>query len=174
MKPNGLALVAAAVFAIILAGCAQEGAEQAQQMEMAAAVDMVALEATMNENRGAWEQAYEAGDAAGVAAQYADDAIYMAPYAEAQTGRPAIEQALTENIAMLVNRAIEITPGERGASGDLAWETGTYTQTAQVEGQPYEDYGKYLVLAKRQADGSWMILAHIFNTNLPREMGGEM
>jgi uncharacterized protein (TIGR02246 family) len=166
--------VAAAVFAIVVFGCAQEGAEQAQQMEMAATVDMAALEAVMDEIRGTWEQTYEAGDVAGVAALYATDAIYMAPYAEARNGRAAIEQAFTENMAMMANRAVEIIGTDQGVSGDLAYEIGTYAQTAEVEGQPYEDFGKYLVVSKRQADGSWKIVAHIFNTNLPREMPGAM
>jgi ketosteroid isomerase-like protein len=164
--------VAVAALAIVMAGCAQEGAEQAQQMEMAAAVDMAALEAAMEEMRGTWEQAYEAGDVERLVALYAGDGIYMMPFAEAMEGRATIQQVLTDQMMRMPNRQVDLTPSDYGASGELAYEIGTYKLSADVEGEPFEDVGKYLILAKRQTDGSWLIVAHIWNTNLPQVMPG--
>ena len=83
MKLTKIALVLAFVPCIGLIACAQQAQQEAVDME-ALAADMAAIEAD-------WKQAYEAGDAAGVAALYAEDAVYLAPYAEAARGRPAIE-----------------------------------------------------------------------------------
>jgi len=169
MRFKGLALM---MLGIAVFGCAQEGAQQAQQMEMSAS-DMAAMETAMTAMRASWAEAYDAGDAAAVAELYATDAVYMLPYGDAVRGRAAIEQRLGETMAEMANRHVEITGNVEGMSGDLAYGTGGFTMSAEVMGEPYQDEGKFLVVMKRQADGSWKIQAHIWNTNLPQLMEGE-
>ena len=108
-----------------------------------------------------------------MAALYTADAEYMPPNEEMVQGRAAIEEAIGEQMTELMNRAVEITATEHGMSGDLAYEIGTYTQSADVMGEPVELAGKYLVISKRQADGSWKIQAHIWNSSLPESMDDE-
>jgi uncharacterized protein (TIGR02246 family) len=159
------------MWAIALSACAQEGAQQAQEMEMSAGA-MEAAAAAIDEMRGTWVQAYEAGDAATVAALYATDAVYAPASADAASGRAAIEGLLTETIAMMANRQLEVTQTDFGMSGDLSYGVGTYAMTAEVEGEPYEANGTYLVVAKRQADGTWKIQAHLSTSDQPPMMGG--
>ncbi len=166
MSSKRLALVA---MAVALAACAQEGAQQAQEMEMSAGA-MEDAAAAIDEMRGTWVQAYEAGDAATVAALYATDGVYAPASSDAASGRAAIEGMLTETMAMMVNRQLEVTQTEFGMSGELSYGLGTYTLTAEVEGEPYEANGTYLVVAKRQADGSWKIQAHVSTSDQPPMM----
>jgi uncharacterized protein (TIGR02246 family) len=170
MKLKGLALMA---LAVALFGCAPEEAQQAQQMEMSAD-DMAALEAAFTAVSDAWQEAYVAGDAAGVASLYSDDAMYMLPNELAVQGRMAIEQRLSSMMEQLTSRSIEIAGDITEVSGDLAYGTGMYKMSGEVMGEPLEDEGKYLVVMKKQADGSWKIQAHIWNSNLPLPMEGEM
>lgn len=143
-------------------------AEQAEEggMEMAS-VDMQALETAMADVSNAWEQAYEAGNVADLAGLYADDAYYMPPYQEAIHGQAAIESYLSGMMAQTSNRAITIERTDFGGSGDLSYSIGTYSVEMGMAGaeQPITDAGKYLTLARRGADGSWQIAAHIWNTS---------
>lgn len=161
MKLTKIALVLAFVPCIGLIACAQQAQQEAVDME-ALAADMAAIEAD-------WKQAYEAGDAAGVAALYAEDAVYLAPYAEAARGRPAIEARLAEVMGATTERKVTIERFDAGAAGDLAYGIGTYTLEMGMAGveQPMTDSGKYMTIAKLSADGTWKIYAHIFNTSLP-------
>ena len=51
---------------------------------------------------------------------------------------------------------------------DCLNSVGNYTMTLRPAGaDPIRDEGKYVVVYRRQADGSWKAAADIFNTNLP-------
>ena len=70
-----------------------------------------------------------------------------------------------------------IDSGIRGATvetvdleelGDTAIEVGAYTLDIRpAGGEATQDVGKYVIIWKRQADGSWKWAVDIFNTNLP-------
>jgi ketosteroid isomerase-like protein len=53
--------------------------------------------------------------------------------------------------------------------GDLAYDMGTWTATMQMEGmeEPYQDAGKYLVICEKQPDGSWLMKASTWNSDIP-------
>ena len=52
--------------------------------------------------------------------------------------------------------------------GDTAIEVGSYTLDIQPEGgNLITDIGKYVVVFKRQADGSWKLATDIFNSDMP-------
>jgi ketosteroid isomerase-like protein len=56
------------------------------------------------------------------------------------------------------------------ASGDLASETGHYewTLTPKTRGaKPMTDMGKYVVVWKKQADGSYKLFRDIWNNDAP-------
>lgn len=167
MRYSRVALFLALAPGLGLAACAEQADEGAPAMEMAA-MDMAALAAEMDQLQSAWKQAYEAGNAAGVAALYTDDAVYLAPYNDAIHGRAAIEARFAEQMGMMSGR-ITIERTDYGGSGDLSYGIGTYAVEMQMEGAeaPMTENGKYITLAKRGADGSWKIYAHIWNTSLP-------
>ena len=56
-------------------------------------------EAAIRAQTTSWEKAYNGGDAKGVAAQYADDALLLPPGASGVSGKPAILEFFTKDIA---------------------------------------------------------------------------
>lgn len=55
-----------------------------------------------------------------------------------------------------------MTPTAFDASGDLAYDSGHYSQDVTPPGgQPMKVSGHYVVVLKRQADGAWKIVQHI-------------
>ena len=110
-----------------------------------------------------WGAAIAAGNAAGVAALYTDDALVMPPNGEAVSGRPAIEKAFQGMIASGVKQAT-LTAKEVEAHGDTATEVGAYSI---MDGAGKEiDRGKYIVVWKR-VQGQWKLHRDIWNSNVP-------
>ena len=53
-------------------------------------------------------------------------------------------------------------------SGELGYTIGTYEMRFKdVAGKMVLNKGKYLILWKKEADGSWKVLFDMFNTDLP-------
>jgi uncharacterized protein (TIGR02246 family) len=111
--------------------------------------------------------AFNRGDAAGVAAHYTEGARFLPPNAETITGRQAIQAAWQHNMDIGVKEAhleiVELKPmGEKAA-----YEMGKYTLKIEPEpGVTVTDKGKYVVMWKHDGE-SWKIDVDIFNTSLP-------
>ena len=124
--------------------------------------------APIDDVRNRYVAAYNAGDAAGVAALFAEDAVSMPDHAPALVGRAAIENSIKQTFAQnSVN--ITVTPGETEITGDIAHEHGTFsiTVTPKAGGNAMTETGKYLVILKRGSDGTWLVHHDIDNTNAP-------
>lgn len=121
----------------------------------------------IRDNNARFAEAYNQGDVAAVAALYTDDAVLMPPNLEMLRGKEAIEQFWAGARQMgVLDPALETVQVEE--SGDMACEIGVYTLKIQPEGgQATTDKGKYVVLWKRQGDGSWKLAVDIWNTNSP-------
>jgi uncharacterized protein (TIGR02246 family) len=114
-----------------------------------------------------WEAAAKAGDAAAVAALYTSDAIILPPNHPLVTGRVGAEQLFGGMFKSGV-KSIGLHTDNVERAGDYAIETGTATVTAQPEGkEPQTSNGKYVVVWKRQSDGSWQLHRDIWNDNPP-------
>jgi uncharacterized protein (TIGR02246 family) len=103
-----------------------------------------------------------------VAAYYADDAVVMLPNQAAIEGRQGIQAMLEayfkENAAKIAH-----TPVETQVAGAWAYERGSLTVTVTPKsGKPMEESIKYLVILKRQPDGSWKVYRDMSNSNEPR------
>ena len=110
--------------------------------------------------------AFNAKDAAAVAAFYGADAVIMPPNGPRISGRTNIESMWGKMIA--IGSDMKLTINHVDASGDLAYEIGTYTLGIQMPGaSAMTDTGKYVVVWKRQADGKRLIVADIFNSDMP-------
>jgi ketosteroid isomerase-like protein len=108
-----------------------------------------------------------AGNAAVLAAVYADDAVIMPPNAPAVRGPEAIRQFWTGFLG-LGQIDLALTIDKVTQSGDLAAEIGRYEMTITPKGAaPIHDKGKYLV-AWRKTGGAWKIIGDIFNSDLPK------
>lgn len=116
--------------------------------------------------RSAFREAVLAGDVAGLLALYTDDAVEMPPNMPMNSGKAAIETANTSNP---MPSAFSMTPMETEGVGDLAYDRGTYSFAMSVEGapEPMTETGKYLVLLRKQADGSWLMSTVIWNSDMP-------
>ncbi len=176
MKFTRIALVLVLAPCLGLISCAEQAGEQEAQVEMAMTVDMEALGEAFAAVRADWKAAYEAGDAAALAAMYTEGAKRIPPSAEVISGRAAIEQEFAEAFAASTGREITITQTDMGASGNLAYSIGTYSYSYQVEGEaePVADEGRWMAISKQAEDGTWKIHAHIWNSSLPLEMETEM
>lgn len=129
--------------------------------------DHGSVRAAIERQAAAWGDAVNRGDSAAVAALYTDDAVLMAPNAEPIRGRDAI-RGFADTLRGLSPRDVRLTVEEVEVCGDTAFEVGSYTMSLQPPSQArMTDRGKYLVVWKRQPDGSWRIHRDIFNTNVP-------
>jgi uncharacterized protein (TIGR02246 family) len=106
-----------------------------------------------------------AGRDSAVAAQYTENAIAMPPNQPALEGRAAI-RAWFEAFPPM--SAMSFTVLDIDGRGDLAYVRGTYTLTIAASNKTpaMPDHGKYLEVRRRQADGSWLITADIFNSDV--------
>jgi ketosteroid isomerase-like protein len=103
------------------------------------------------------------GDARAAAALYADDGKLLSPAAELFAGRGDIEGYWRAGIALGLS-GLEVDGVEVESSNGLAVETGRYV----LAGGPLVlDRGKYLVLHRRQADGTWRRAVDVFNPDVP-------
>jgi len=131
-----------------------------------AASAATADEAAIRAQTTSWEKAYNAGDAKAVAAQYADDALLLPPGAPAVSGRAAILDYFTKDIAgskaagvvFVVNPKTDV-----GVSGNMGWESGMYKVT--VKGAVVET-GKFLSVSRKK-DGKWQYIRDTWNADAP-------
>ena len=141
---------------VVLAGCGRT---------MSPPADTAADETAIRAINPAWFKAYNAGDADGIVALYAEDAILNAPGAPPTRGHAAIREFLAKDIAASAARGFTFNSGanpEFGVSGDLGWEWNTFTVTDKAGATV--DTGKYVTVYGRK-DGKWVIIRDIWNSD---------
>lgn len=109
-----------------------------------------------------WTDAFNAGDAAGLAALYSEDAILMPPNAEALSGREAI-QTFWEGF-MAEGGQVSLGELESTIDGHHGYQYGTY-QVVDGEGNEV-DRGKWIVIFQHGPSG-WQMHRDIWNSDLP-------
>jgi uncharacterized protein (TIGR02246 family) len=108
-----------------------------------------------------WAKAYNAGDAAGIAALYAEDASLLPPNSAPVEGRAKIEAFWAEAVA--AGGSTELTIHEVFSMGETAVEVGMYSGTA-ADGS-HSDHGHYMVVYK-QVDGEWKMIRDMWNSDM--------
>jgi uncharacterized protein (TIGR02246 family) len=123
--------------------------------------------AILEELTESYRQAVLAGDAAAVAAMYTPDATEMPANFPVREGGAAILAAYEAQAGMM--HEFRVTPVATHGVGDLAYQRGTWSGTFAMAGlaEAIADTGKYLEIAERQEDGSWLWTAVIWNSDLP-------
>jgi len=117
----------------------------------------------IEKQNAAFGAAFGRGDMAAVARAYAEDAIAFPPDSEMVRGRPAIE-ALWKGLHDAGGKAITLTTADVHSSGSLAAETGTAILTIRPpSGAEQSQKVKYVVVWKKQPDGTWKLYRDIWN-----------
>lgn len=126
--------------------------------------DMTAVSAL----RSAWEAAYEAGDAAALAALYTEDATSM-PAGEATVAGKAAIQATYQGMFDQMTFATDLRPLSTHVDGDLGYDHGEFagTATPKAGGDATAVTGRYLVVFRRGDDGAWRLSHTMDNQATP-------
>lgn len=105
------------------------------------------------------------GDAAAAAALYEADAWLLAPSAELVTGRLEIEAYWRAGLAVGLAR-VDLSTTDVHVVDAIAIEVGRYVLTLADDAV---DGGKYVVLHRRQTDGTWRRAVDVFNPDVKEE-----
>jgi ketosteroid isomerase-like protein len=151
-----------AVFAVCLAGTLA----LATTHPPLPATDHSADEAAIRKIDVAWSHAAETKDLDGLMAPYATDGSILPFNAPIATGTAAIRKVWAALIAEpgyalhFASTKIEIA-----ASGDMAYDLGTFElKLNDAQGNPMIIPGKFVITWKK-IDGTWKVVADIFNTD---------
>ena len=117
-----------------------------------------------------WLELANSQDAAGVAALFTDDGVVFTDNQEPVVGQTAIQDFRTQRqeknpklVFDWITDRVEIA-----ASGDLAIEYGSWTNTGGGLSGTEEDHGKY-VTVYRKVNGTWKVAADIGISTKPEE-----
>ena len=127
------------------------------------------IEQALRDLDAQWSKGAGAKDVDKTVSYYAEGAVVMPPNASSATTKEAIRSAWKE---MLTSPGAAInwkaTKVEVAKAGDLAYVIGTYEQTmTDPSGKLVKDRGKYVEIFKKQTDGTWKVVADIWNSDLP-------
>jgi len=119
--------------------------------------------------RSAYEKAAGAQDAAAIAKLYTADGVEMPPNAPAAKGHAGIEAYHKAFAQQFMVHGITLTATETKIYGDTAVDVGTYKQSLMMQkgGGMVDDKGKYVVLLKKDASGTWLLTHAIYNSDMP-------
>lgn len=155
MRHLSVGLVCVAALSLAVAGCAP-----APPADTSAA-DTTAITAV----RDAWVTSHNAADPDALANLYTEDAVRMTLGQPTTTDRASIRQAFAATFGMGKATAA-IHSDEMQLMGDWAFDRGTFSGTMTPAGanDPTTTEGRYIVILRRQPDGSWKIAQSIDNT----------
>ena len=106
-----------------------------------------------------WAAAWSGKQLDALMALYAPEPTFLTASGQRWDGAAAIRAHFAEGLAEY-NPALTLSSAKSGASGDLAYDSGTYeeTTTAVKGGGAIRARGSYLFLFQREKDGGWKIL----------------
>ena len=130
--------------------------------------DSAAFEKQAKEDVRTFIPAFNSGDVETILGQYAPDAEVLAPGNPRASGHDAIRALIEkESAAMKAGGvAIELVDDDKAAaSGDLGHHTGSFV--VKDASGAVVDSGKYLAVMQRQADGKWLMIHDMWNSDNP-------
>lgn len=165
MRRTTQALALALLPALGLVACAEQAGQEGAggEIEMSMAMDPMELRSAIESVAAEWDAAFNAGDAAALTELYAEDATLLPDGSDILQGRDAIREYWAGFLSEVPEGTIsQLETLAVHAAGDLAYEIGRYTATADGE---LIDEGKYLVVLRHEPDGSWKYIVDIWNRN---------
>jgi uncharacterized protein (TIGR02246 family) len=107
-----------------------------------------------------WEEAADKKDGVTLANFYADDADYVSSGGPPVKGKAAIQKALAMALPMTTSTTLDSK--DQQVEGDMAYDYGEFTrQFTPPQAKSQVQHGYYLVVLRRQPDGSWKIVRHV-------------
>jgi uncharacterized protein (TIGR02246 family) len=122
-----------------------------------------------------YSQATLARDVDAAVALYTDDAVILPAGAPVVVGKDAIRDYIAGEFASdAVTTEFVFTSIQTDGAGDLAFDRGTWTWTGTVPGaaEPLTSVGKYLIVVRRQPDGSWLLVEDTWNSDKSQPQTG--
>lgn len=150
---------------LALSACAPSAEETGDVEQDSVSATSAGARAAVEQLITDFDAATAAGDVDALMATYTDDPVALPPGAPAARGRAEVRDLWR---GLLARGDVTTENVGRGTwvSGDLAGTWGTYTLTIRPEeGGTIEETGKFMFLARRQADGSWKSVANIWNSD---------
>lgn len=154
----------------VCTGCRQE--DRADQPRATGEANMDAPGADVQSIRELERRARDAAEAKDLdryVSFYADDAVLFWPGTPMVRGRAAIREFMQAFLAMpAFSLSFETAEVHVSRAGDLAYSYGTNrVSLVGPNGKRMKDRGKYLTVYRKQADGTWKVVADIGNSDLP-------
>jgi ketosteroid isomerase-like protein len=161
--PSRRAAVTLLALATILAPIFSHAAAPAQ-----ASSSQASTLADVAKTREAWVQDLHTKQLEPILKFYAPDAVFLQPAGERITGAAAL-RSLFQNIMATFDSGLTLHSRNLEASGDLAYDSGDFeeTLTTIATGGKINAKGSYIIIFKRQTNGSWQIVQQVFTGTPP-------
>ena len=148
---------------------AAPGTAAAQATFLVDAPAPVAADTELAALRAEYAAAANAGDAARISALYTADALSLPGEGVLLRGRSEIERYARESLATVPHDAsVTLVPRHFSASGHMASETGTFTET-RGDGKPGAT-GVYVAIYTREGSGAWRIAMEVRSRGRDRQV----
>jgi uncharacterized protein (TIGR02246 family) len=158
MNLNRASSLLTTLVCLILTGCSPSAAPDRREAD---------ANALRNGEVAAFVRDWAGKDADRIAAHYTADGNFMIPNAPTVTGKDAIGKAMKGALSD-PNWSMELKPVQVDVSGagDLAYTRGSYVLTATdpARGNAVTEKGRFVIVFRKQADGSWKAVQHISNS----------
>jgi ketosteroid isomerase-like protein len=124
--------------------------------------------ATLAKIREAWVQDLRTKQLEPILKFYVPDAVFLQPTGERITGSAAIRTLFQTRMATF-NSDLTLHSQNLETSGDLAYDSGDFQETLTVTatGAKIATKGSYIIIYKRQPNGSWQIVQHVWTGTPP-------
>lgn len=132
----------------------------------AAAQDSTRL--TLGKMREDWVQDLRTKKLEPILKCYAPDAVFLQPNGDRLTG-PATLRSFFQMIMSTFNSDLTLHSENLDVSGDLAYDSGSFEEslTTIATGARITSKGSYIIIYKRQANGNWEIVQHVWTGTPP-------
>ena len=142
-------------------GCQQGEEAKAEQEEPNEVMDLAQERQAIAEANIKFGEVFRSGDAAALASLYTEDAWLISQTGDMFKGREGIE-AFWAGAFQMGMKEVVLTTVDVMRMDDMVGEFGKADLTIKPEGQDeIKDVGKYLVIWKKAADGTWKLYADI-------------
>jgi ketosteroid isomerase-like protein len=134
----------------------------------ATAVPQASTIVTLAKIREAWVQDLRTKQLEPLLKFYAPDAVFLQPTGERIAGSAAL-RTLFQTIMATFNSDLTLHSQNLETSGDLAYDSGDFqeTLTTIATGAKITTKGSYIIIFKRQPNGSWQIVQHVWTGTPP-------